>query len=149
MDRRIRWGILGFCCALFLALAPAVVMYSLGYRLRGGHLEETGLVLLESTPSAAEVWVDGKPTGKKTPTEISLSAPGQYAVALRLGEHRLWHKQLAIRPQKVTRAEKIVLVPEKIESMSVGTHSVSTFALTGDGKALVIADTESPPNLWM
>lgn len=86
---------------------PASVLQEPGHRLevetpceRGEVALEPGLgpgpVLLQprtvrlplaSTPSGAQVWVDGSPTGLQTPAAVDLTACAGHALELRLDEH--------------------------------------------------------------
>jgi hypothetical protein len=121
----------------------------MGYRFLGGKFEETGLILLESTPPVAAVSIDGSLTTYKTPAQISRPAPGRYAVTVSLPGHRDWTKTFDLKPHWVTRAEQVVLLPTAIEPTRVFPQPVSSFGLSPDGRLLVFADTQSPPNLWL
>ena len=55
---------------------PAVILHAAG-----------GTLMLTSTPQGAAVLVNGKPTGKNTPTDLTL-APGKYEITIELGGQR-------------------------------------------------------------
>jgi hypothetical protein len=52
---------------------PAIILHAAG-----------GTLMLTSVPKGAAILVNGKPTGKSTPTDLTL-APGKYEITVELG----------------------------------------------------------------
>ncbi len=68
----------------------------------------TGTISLKSTPTSAEIWIDGVDTGKLTPETLKDIEPGKYKITLRSYSRRLdvWD-EYTIAP--------LLLVGEKLE----------------------------------
>ncbi len=68
MSKKIRNTFFIILILLFLAIAPAMVMYCLGWRIDWGtwKIIEPGMLYFRATPKSAEVYVEGKPQKIKT-----------------------------------------------------------------------------------
>lgn len=104
---------------VYLFLCPLVILYSLGY-IYAPKTEEgiikTGLIHLESLPAGASVSLNGKILPERTPCTISGLLTGQYRVRVQLKGHRVWNEAIDVQPGKASVFEKIMLLPEKLES---------------------------------
>ncbi len=97
--------------AVFLAVAPALVFYTAGYRWnpKKNKLEHNGTIILDSVPADAEVKIDGRATGLKTPVTVQNMTPGLYRVSVsKIGYHK-WEKNLELVSERVTFATSIWL----------------------------------------
>jgi hypothetical protein len=131
---------------LFAFLAPLVIFYASGYRINwtwppnlGQTFQKTGMLVLETEPEGAEIYIDGKlkknllnniiPSADKdkivkTPAKLKYMAPGKYHVLLKKDGYWPWEKEVEIMPGKQTKIEDIILfkkgLPLKIVSASAG-----------------------------
>ncbi len=105
LDRRVQVGaavavlaVVGLAIALKPTPAPVAPVVAVD--------PDTVAVRVESTPPAAAIDVDGRPTGLVTPAEVRLRAPANHALALRLAGFEVWSdaKVLALNPGKVVTA---------------------------------------------
>lgn len=98
---------------LFFLLLPIVLSYSLGYKIDFQRLKiyKTGIIYIKSQPSGASIYINGKPFPDITPARIEELKPGQYRIEVRRDGFYPWQKDLAVRPNMVTRADDIVLFP--------------------------------------
>lgn len=103
---------------IFLAGAPVIVLYALGYLFSPGEegvIVKTGLVSVSTLPTEAGIYLDGKKHSEKTPALIRNLVPGRYRLALHREGYRTWQKFITIEPGKAAQFHKILLIPEKIE----------------------------------
>lgn len=90
--------------AVFVLLAPVIVLYTAGYRYntKKGFLERNGTLIADTTPEGARLILDGRNTGEKTPITLQNIAPGWHDIRLaRDGDHA-WQKSLELRADEVT-----------------------------------------------
>lgn len=95
---------------LFLALAPLVILYSLGYRSVTTSVDPVpvGVVLLETFPRRADVRVNDRIVGK-TPRAVPNVEAGNVHIALTKDSYRSWEKTITVRPGLVTELKGIRL----------------------------------------
>lgn len=103
--------------ALYCILTPYTIMAGMGYVLQpssgdGELLQKTGVLAVESDPSAATVWVNGKKFSNKTPALISELFPGTYEIRLEKKGYQPWQKKARIAVQKATRLMPVILLPQ-------------------------------------
>jgi hypothetical protein len=58
----------------------------------------TGALIVESEPPGAEVWMDNKPLGVKTPTRVGEVQVGAHVLTLRAGEQEVFRAAVDLRP---------------------------------------------------
>ncbi|MBI4133517.1 PEGA domain-containing protein, partial [Candidatus Uhrbacteria bacterium] len=118
MTRTTRAVIFYTFLALFLVVAPTVLLYTSGYRynLRRGRIEQVGGLVLKSMPRDALVTLNGKTLGARTPTNLKL-APNEYEVEVRRDGYHSWTKTLLVESRATTFAEDIVLWKESVPVM--------------------------------
>lgn len=114
----------------FLIITPLVSLYATGYKisLDGRFLQKTGMLVINSNPSGANIFIDGEPqqrfldelgtkitnkTNKenilKTPAKIKGLVPGEYDISLEKEGYWGWQKKLEITPGNSTFAEDVFL----------------------------------------
>src|SRR3989344_8513986 len=79
-----RWVMLSFLL-FFLIVSPILILYSLGfkYNWQKNRLEKTGVFFIKSFPKNSEVYLDGQPIGKKTPTQITRLLAKNYQLEIK------------------------------------------------------------------
>ena len=112
-SRMRRWLYLGFLLA-FLFIAPAVVLYTAGYRVHFSSrtLVQTGLISVRSIPKGAHIFIDGKDTGTRSTTLVENIFPGDHRVRLKKDGYISWEKLLPVGSRETTFIEDIVLFAE-------------------------------------
>lgn len=114
MRKKIRTTLLFLSALAFLAIAPAVVLYAIGYRpsaLDGGAPASVGVLLIDATPRRAEVEVNGKTIGR-VPEAVPDLMPGSAQVTVKKEGYVSWQKSLPIYPAQATEARNVWLFPE-------------------------------------
>ena len=105
------------CVLVFLAVAPAVLLYSNGYRLGSNWtLSKTGGLYAASPVSGAQIFVNDK-LEKETniiQSGLFLSGlrPGIYSVLIAKEGYWPWSKKMEVKNQMVTEARALLLPKE-------------------------------------
>lgn len=125
---------------VFVAAALYTIMIARGYRFdfRNGLIKKTGMIVLVSRPSGADIYINDKKNYKKTgisilPTKISNIDPGDYKVLVKKENYRDWQKIIKVKEELVSWANYILLIPEKLTPKElVKNADISTFSLSPD-----------------
>jgi hypothetical protein len=122
----------------FAVSAPAVVLYTKGYRYdwRKTKVEETGILRVESVPSGANVILNGIPTGQTTPASLFRLLPERYDVRLERPGSIPWQKTLEVKSGETTFASGIRLVSDGLPVMQTALDAESAI-FNADGSGLV------------
>jgi len=108
---------------LFLILTPLISLYANGYRFGGGfQFKKTGILIIDSEPKGAKIYIDNKAQKKfintiinkdkgfiSTPAKIKGVLPGEYEIKFELENYWPWQKKLEIKPGQSTFAEDVNL----------------------------------------
>ena len=132
-DRLKRMIAFYFCVMVFLVALPIVLSYSLGYHIDYFPkfiIYKTGIVYIRTQPSGASVYINGRFYSDNTPAKIEELKPGTYRVEVRKEGFYPWQKELAVRPNMVTKADAIVLFPVAQEMKRIGDYEVIDFAIS-------------------
>jgi len=106
----------------FVFAAPAIIAYSLGYRLDifERDLKKTGGIFVKSATPRLSIFLDGE--FKKETSLISGGAlltdlaPGTHLLRIEKAGFNSWSKTAIVKPEIVTELRDIVLVPGLLES---------------------------------
>ncbi len=94
----------------FLVAAPAVVLYTSGYRLNpGGGFVQTGVLSVETVPTGARVRVDGRLLAGSTPLVVQNVVPGMRDIEIERAGYLPWRKRLPVRSRETTFVNRTVL----------------------------------------
>lgn len=109
----------------FFIITPIVILYAAGYKLgkTGLKLEKTGMLVFDSKPSGAKIYIDGKiqktflgnlnPLTEEnyitTPAKIKNLLPGEYDIKISLDGYWDWQKKLTVNSGSANFAENIIL----------------------------------------
>jgi hypothetical protein len=129
---------------LFFAMLPILLSYSLGYKIDYKNLKiyKTGIIFLNTRPAGASVYVNGRLIKDLTPAQVEELKPGRYKIIVKLEDFYPWEGELDVKPNRVTKADKIELFPVSKEVKRIGKVSARDFVvsdtgliyyLTGDG----------------
>ncbi len=119
---------------LFLASVPLVLLTTAGYRinLRTRRLEQTGILVLRSAPSGADVLLDGIAQRQRTPARFTALLPREYRVTVRRDGYHPWSKSLTVASRSTTFAEHVVLFPDQLPVRSADV-TATALAVGPDG----------------
>lgn len=108
-----------FVFVLVIGGTVALVAYGQGYifNLRNGEITEGGLVVLDSEPSNARIWVNGEDAG--TTSERLRLETGEHNIDMYRDGYRSWEKSFNVPEGQVIDAEYPILIPEEVETLPV------------------------------
>ncbi|MEK7188639.1 MAG: PEGA domain-containing protein [Patescibacteria group bacterium] len=96
-----------FFVSLFIVISAATIgfLYARGFRLdkRSLRIQSNGLLVANSWPNAAEVYVNGE---LKTATNATISLPpGNYDLEIKKAGFQAWYKRITITKEVVTKVD--------------------------------------------
>lgn len=142
MKKLYRHMLLFSATVVFLAMAPLVVLYAMGYRLPSSiDPVPVGVVFLETKPRKMNIELDGQAVGD-TPRSLSNLRPGLIHVRLWQDGFNSWEKNLPIEPGVVTEARDIWLFPNPLKQESVQPN-VKLFALSPHRQFIALVDIKN------
>lgn len=131
----IRKLLLVACAIVFILVAPALVLYAIGYRPNGINAPSVvGVLLIESEPRKADILVDGEIAGR-TPKAISNIPIGQATLRLEKDGYGPWQKTVAIESTRTSEFNNIRLFPSPIPQ-TILARDVAQFALSPNRQLL-------------
>ena len=120
MYRRILKTV-GWICLSALVILTTIVLIALGrgysYDFHTGRLKLNGLVIFSSTPSGADISVNGKQIKHKTPYRSTLET-GDYTFEITKPGYQTWAKRISIEASEVTWAQYVLLIPDHLTRSS-------------------------------
>lgn len=138
MNARARHFYILAISALFLVLAPVVVLAAFGYRFDRvrGRLQKTGAIVLATLPRGATITVDGSPIKQRTPTVVRNVLPGDHVIRLTRPDAALWEKRVTVIPGRSTLYDAILLGPTEERWREERVLSGATVLVSHDGNAI-------------
>jgi len=100
--------------AAYVLGAPAMILYAFGFWFRPGEagaLQRTGLIVIETAPPGAQVFLGGRRYARRTPTVIRHIAPGEYALRLARPDYQPWEAAVVVEKEKAVVLDHILLAP--------------------------------------
>lgn len=143
MNKKLRTVLFIALVIIFLAISPAIIFYSQGYRFdfQEKKLLLTGGIYIKASQPAANVYIDNKYTDK-TGQLLSFDflaqnlLPNKHNIRIEKSGYRTWQKNLLVKEKMVTQAY-VVLFPEKIDFAQVDTNAQHIFSFPGSNKIFV------------
>jgi hypothetical protein len=132
---------------MFLALAPLVISYGLGYQydFKKKEVIQTGAVVIKTIPSKANIFLDGELQNKNNFWEelfndfvkINQLKIGKYNLKIKKNNYYSWGKNIEIKEGMVTKLGNVILLPvnPKIENVIAG--DINNFWFSGDRNKIV------------
>lgn len=133
----------------FVAMAPAVIFYTSGYRYdaKRGKVERNGTVIFDSTPSGAELYIDGRTSTRLTPVTLQDVVPGSHVFRLQKNGYTEWQKTLEVYPEKVTFADHVYLWPKNTPSLLRTTEADRLFSSPDASRLLLVSASGTATSL--
>lgn len=120
------------------------VLFTLGYRLSGGGLEQGALVQFDSRPSNARVWVDGRQVGM-TATKHSV-VDGSHDFLMSKEGYRDWMRSLTLEAGTLTWLDYVRLVPTELDKYTVRSYDAVVDVETApDLRTIVVQESRQDP----
>ena len=97
---------------VFIIVAPLLVLYATGYRYNfsENRVIKTGVLAVDSDPRNAQITINDKKAGSRTPTVVKNLFPGDYSVSIEKEGYFGWEKSLSVFPNRSTSTERVSLL---------------------------------------
>jgi hypothetical protein len=148
--RYIVIGILVFC---FLATAPLIVFYSLGWRMdfRTFRISQPGIFYFKTFPNSVQISINGK-MKKKTDfffgsAIVENLSPAKYDVELAKDGFFSWKKKLQINKGEATEAKNIILFPKNPQIKMIS-GNIDEIFMSFNGRSIIIKETDVKTKTW-
>lgn len=150
MDPRARRFLRRSFIAAFFLVAPAVILSTSGYRFNPAsrRFERTGVMIVESRPEGAAIFVDGRDMGRETPARLQKLSPGSYGVRVEKAGYRSWEKSVTVGSRQTTFLNEVALFRSGTPSLLAESGTTSREAFSHDGRwAAAVTETRSGSEL--
>lgn len=138
---------LAYSVTLSLSVITTIILLlaALGYRLDGGSkIVLSGLLLVDSKPEDAQVYINNQLKDEAVPSRFVLEA-GNYNLQLRRNGYHSWQKQIKLVGSDVEQVNYPLLVPQKLTARNlVQLPATTTVSQSLDRKRLLLAATGEP-----
>lgn len=133
----VRFALYSLIGVIAAIITLIIVLAARGYDIdrETGQIIQNGLVIIESSPASAEIYINKKFDNRTTPSRLSLPEES-YRLGLELEGYRPWTTSLVVEGSEVTWLPYPRLIPKK-------TNKVITSTLPKVSKALQTTDRES------
>lgn len=123
---------------MFVAAAPVVVLYALGYRTALGIADPipVSVLLIETEPTRAKVYVNEEYIGL-TPHSLANIRVDSVSVTLTKENYTSWHKQVRMSPGRATELRDVRLFPKHLQA-SLVVADVRSFSLSPNRRLLAV-----------
>lgn len=142
--------IAAYSVTLILSVLTTVVLLyiALGYRLdrESGHVVRSGLLLVDTKPEAAAIYINNQEKDSSAPGRFVLSA-GTYDLSLRRNNYREVKKNVFVPASGVREVNYIRMVPENLRQTTVGEPEVPTMVSQSQDKKFIITHVANQPNI--
>ncbi len=138
MTKKRRTLLFRISLIMFILAAPAVVLYSQGYRFdfQEKRVVQTGAFYFKVLPNNSEISINGEfekeTSGLNGSALVNNFLPKTYEVKIEKDGYYSWQKNLEIMKKQVTEAKNIVLFPENKKFELLG-QNISNFWVTEKG----------------
>lgn len=136
---------------LFLAVAPVVVYYAMGYRFsfERGIFVYSGSVTIKPTPREIEVFLDNKQVSTGMVNFLNYSYhigslnPDKYMLEVRSPGYIPWSKEFHVHSGVSTEFWNVFLPREHYTQIEYLTQGVEDFFISPDGKRIALVENEA------
>jgi WD40 repeat protein len=120
----------------FLALAPLVIFYAMGYRagLRSADPLPVGVAIVETIPRGANVLMNGEFVGR-SPKALTNLPPVQTRITVKLEGFTDWEKTVQVEPGRTIELRDIRLFPDQVLPQSL-LDDVLKFSIAPDRRLI-------------
>lgn len=151
MTARQRFVIKIVFIIFFIILAPLVIAYTMGYRYNFGvgQVQKTGVLIVNSYPDEADVYLDGESVHDETPSVIKKILPNEYKVEVIKEGYLPWSKKLEVKSGETTFAESIVLFLDQIPRATLEREITDSLFSPNRTHLVYITEEASWMEIWL
>ncbi len=126
----------------FIAIAPVIILYAIGYRSISTSLPEpVGVAIINALPKKAIVSINGTTYGT-VPRSVPNLVPGIVSVQVAKDGYQPWQKKLEIKPMQATDARNIKLIPNTQDTDELSSEA-AIFSISPDASIIAIANAKN------
>lgn len=143
MKKIYRTMLLFSATVIFLALAPLLVLYALGYRFNTTTVDPlpVGMLQIDSQPNQATVEVNEAVRGE-SPQTISNLVPGSTIIKVTRPDYTGWEKRITIEPGRATEFRDIRLFRQSPASVTLA-RQIQLITLSPNRQRLAAVDYQN------
>lgn len=125
------------------------IMIGYDFNKKDGRIEQGGLLQFASSPSGANVTVDGNLLGSQTPSKVT-AFTGAHFVAMNKTGYKTWQKSVDVIPGTILWLSYARLIPTTLTPKSVMDFTtVSSTASSVDNKWLAVKQDPATPDIQL
>src|SRR3989339_506849 len=134
-----------FLVALFIIAVPIIVGYTAGYRysFKQKKFVKTGLMIIESTPKGAKIFLNDRSRKERTPAYILNLTPSSYEIALERDGYHSWGKTLEVESEKTTFAIDILLLKNTQPQILAEANLADFYAMDHDDTVFTLESSDT------
>lgn len=142
ITKPVRTIILVFFIALFLILAPGIILYTSGYRYdwQYGLLRETGAINVDIYPNTASVYINDAKIKSGMPVRLNDRVPGKYKILISNEGYFDWQKEVVVKNKQTVYIKDISMLRTDTPQAIVSDKNIVSMELSPDNKYLVYAE---------
>ena len=144
MTKRTRTVLFILMVLVFAVIAPAIIMYSQGYRFDVKKMKflETGGIYIKTLPSDAGVTIDNdyknRTSGFSKDVLIQNLLPENHNIKIEKENYYSWEKTLEVEEKKVTEAKYIILFPDEMPFASIDNDVKNFYPFPDNNRILLL-----------
>jgi len=139
LSKRSRRIIFALFSIIFLIVAPAVALYTAGYRLHfnSWSLDRIGVLSVDTLPSDAEVSLNNELVSTSLPLRLTNMIPGTYHLRIQKEGYLPWSKDIVIDEHKTTYIKDFSLLFKGTPASIETNDTLVDIFPSSDGKFLI------------
>lgn len=148
--KKIALRVVAYTLTLTLSVLTTIVLLyiALGYQLdrESGNLVRSGLLLVDTKPEAAAIYINNEEKDSSAPGRFVLSA-GRYDLTLKLNNFREVKKNISVAASGVREVNYIRMIPNTLRQTTVAETEVPTLVSQSQDKKNIITHTTNQPSI--
>lgn len=151
MHSFLRTLLFAFFVALFLLGAPAVVLYTAGYRYNptNGSLVRTGVLAVSSSPRGATITLNGDLTEETTPVIFNRIIPGNYRVLFSKEGYHSVYRDISVESGKTTYLNDAYLFADAAPVLMQEESAEATAVAPNESAIAIARRTGNDVEVWV
>lgn len=142
--------VIAYAITLTLSVLTTVILLyiALGYQLdrESGHVVRSGLLLVDTKPEAAAIYINNQEKDSSAPGRFVLSA-GKYDLTLRRDSFREVKKNVLVPASGVREVNYIRMIPDTPSTTTISEAETPTMISQSQDKKYVITHTANQPSI--
>jgi hypothetical protein len=129
-----------FMTLMVVAIAGVMLLATMGYGIDVGEevrIERVGMLRIRSSPSRADIYIDGEKTSYRTDFTRTMSE-GDYEVELKKEGYMGWKRKIKITAGMLQSFEYPRLFPVKMEPEAVAEYTAAEIVVSKDRRRLLV-----------